>query len=188
MNSKVLIEIFVFCLQCSVIIADQCGLKLITNHCTDALGWDEVRRSVMLCFSWENITCKVFERLCIALHGVLKISVHSVLCSELRWCVSCSGRWGEENRTCSESLKILCGGKPRPANLGLALKLIWERESAYLQFTDCFELVAHVPRVLLNIGPLQLIIRVKRNIWESVFSASSKRAPRRVCSCNGCTF
>ena len=39
-----------------------------------------------------------------------------------------------------------------------------ERESAYLQFTDCFELVAHVPRVLLNIGPLQLIIRVKRNI------------------------
>ena len=176
-----------FCLQCSVIIANQCSLKLITAPRSTALGWDEVRRSVMLCFSWENVTCKVFERHCMVFTG------HSVLCSKLRWCVSCSGRWGEENRTCSESLKILCGGKPRPANLGLALKLIWERESAYLQFTDCFELVAHVPRVLLNIGPLQLIIRVKRNIWGlekklNFFSSSSKRAPRRVCSCNGCTF
>ena len=176
-----------FCLQCSVIIADQCSLKLITDHCTAinciGLRWGETKCDALLQLREHNMQ-SVRE----TLHGVLKISVHSVLCSELRWCVSCSGRWGEENRTCSESLKILCAGKPRPANLGLALKLIWERESAYLQFTDCFELVAHVPRVLLNIGPLQLIIRVKRNISESIFSASSKRAPRRVCSCNGCTF
>ena len=67
-------------------------------------------------------------------------------------------------------------------------------ESAYLHFSDCFEQLASKACSVLptsNIGPLQLINRVKRNIFKRGFIfyfASSEIMPSRMCSHIGCIY
>ena len=54
----------------------------------------------------------------------------------------CSFQWCEENRTWSESLNILCSGKPRAANLGLDKLWNWSA------FREC--LLCIFPSIALN--------------------------------------
>ena len=188
-SSKVLIERFVFCLQCSVIIADQCGLKLITAPRSTALGWDEGRRSVMLCFSWENITCKVLERHCMHCKVSWRL-VFTVCCAASSDGVS-RAVGGEAKKTEHAAKAWRFSAVENPARQIWVSLWNWsERERVLTCSLQIALSWSRMCRAFCSIlGRCCNLSSGSREIFESrFFSASSKRAPRRICSCNGCTF